>query len=164
MNARTIAIVGPCASGKTTLAEGLQVHGYDARQIAQEHSYVQDMWKQITDPDILIYLDASFETCTERKQLNWKQKEFDEQVRRLSHAREHCDLYLMTDQVSIEEILEVVLDHIESSEDSGSVVHYPRRKLSLSLQLFCRSRFSITPTTRCSASPIETSLWSRFWI
>lgn len=118
MNARTIAIVGPCASGKTTLAEGLQAHGHDARQIAQEHSYVKDMWKQITDPDILIYMDASFETCTKRKQLNWKQKEFDEQVRRLSHARENCDLYIFTDDLAPGEILERALGFLESVEHS----------------------------------------------
>ena len=114
MNARTIAIVGPCASGKTTLAEGLQAHGYNARQIAQEHSYVQDMWKQITDPDVLVYLDASFETCTERKKLNWKQKEFNEQVRRLSHARENCDLYFFTDDLAQDEILSHVLRELKS--------------------------------------------------
>ena len=118
MNARTIAIVGPCASGKTTLVDGLQAHGYDARQIAQEHSYVQDMWKQITDPDILIYLDASFETCTERKQLNWKQKEFDEQVRRLSHTHENCDLYIFTDDLTPGEILERALSFLENSDRS----------------------------------------------
>ncbi len=111
---RMMAIVGPCASGKTTLADGLQAQGYDARQISQEHSYVQDMWKQITDPDILIYLDVSFETCTERKQLNWKQKEFDEQVRRLSHARENCDLYIFTDDLAQDEILSHVLRELKS--------------------------------------------------
>jgi len=29
--------------------------------IAQEHSYVPYMWKRITNPDLLIYLNASFE-------------------------------------------------------------------------------------------------------
>jgi len=106
---RTIAVVGPCASGKTTLVIALREGGYNARQIAQEHSYVQDMWLQITNPAILIYLDASFETCTERKRLNWKQKEFDEQVRRLSHAREHCDLYLCTDGLSPGDVLDRTL-------------------------------------------------------
>jgi len=112
-----IAIVGPCGSGKTVLVNGLKQHDYLARQIAQEHSFVQDMWQVLTKPDILIYLDASYETCTERKALNWRRHEYEEQLRRLSHAREHCDLYLMTDQVSIEEILELVLDHIKSSKD-----------------------------------------------
>ncbi|MFA9403118.1 MAG: hypothetical protein ACERKY_08635 [Anaerolineales bacterium] len=112
-----IAIVGPCGSGKTVLVNGLKQHDYLARQIAQEHSFVQDMWQVLTKPDILIYLDASYETCTERKALNWRRHEFEEQLRRLSHARKNCDLYLMTDQVSIEEILELVLDHIKSSKD-----------------------------------------------
>ncbi|MFA9405767.1 MAG: AAA family ATPase [Anaerolineales bacterium] len=115
---RTIAIVGPCASGKTTLVNALRERGYNARQIAQEHSYVQDMWKQITDPDILIYLDASFETCTERKKLNWKQKEFDEQVRRLSHARENCDLYIFTDDLAPGEILDRTLSFLKSADRS----------------------------------------------
>jgi deoxyadenosine/deoxycytidine kinase len=118
MNARTIAIVGPCASGKTTLVDALRERGYPARQIAQEHSYVQDMWKQITDPDILIYLDASFETCTERKQLNWNQKEFDEQIRRLSHARENCGLYIFTDDLAPGEILERTLTFLEDADRS----------------------------------------------
>jgi len=118
MNAHTIAIVGPCASGKTTLVNALHERGYDARQIAQEHSYVQDMWKQITDPEILIYLDASFEICTERKQLNWNQKEFDEQVRRLSHAREHCDLYIFSDDLAPDEILERALSAMKNTNHS----------------------------------------------
>ena len=35
---QSIAIVGPCGAGKSTLAEVLIGHGYPARQIAQEHS------------------------------------------------------------------------------------------------------------------------------
>ena len=55
-----VGIVGPCGSGKSTLVEGLEKHGYECRHIAQEHSYVPDMWQLITQPDILIYLNASF--------------------------------------------------------------------------------------------------------
>jgi cytidylate kinase len=105
-----IAIVGPCASGKSTLAAGLKAHGFHARQIAQEHSYVPDMWQVITNPDILIYLDASYETCSRRKDLNWLRREYAEQGRRLEHAREHCHIYLNTDDKSPEKVLESVLD------------------------------------------------------
>ena len=108
-----IAIVGPCGSGKTVLADGLQRLEYHARQIAQEHSFVQDMWRVLTKPDILIYLDASYETCTERKALNWKRHEFKEQLRRLSNAREHCDIYLQTDNLSPEQVLKEILVHIQ---------------------------------------------------
>lgn len=108
-----IAIVGPCGSGKTVLADGLQQHDYNARQIAQEHSFVQDMWQVLTKPDILIYLDAGFETCTERKAMNWKRHEFKEQLRRLSHAREHCDIYLLTDDLSTRQVLKEILVQLQ---------------------------------------------------
>ena len=37
-----IAIVGVCASGKTTLVAGLREAGYDAYNVAQEHSCVHE--------------------------------------------------------------------------------------------------------------------------
>jgi deoxyadenosine/deoxycytidine kinase len=107
-----IAIVGPCAAGKTTLINGLQKHGYSARQIAQEHSYVPDMWAQIAAPDVLIYLDASYETCTERKSLNWREDEYEEQVCRLSHARAHADLVIPTDELPPKEVLDLALQFL----------------------------------------------------
>ena len=39
-----IAVVGPCASGKSTFAKALKAAGYEARHPAQEHSYVPNMW------------------------------------------------------------------------------------------------------------------------
>lgn len=112
-----IVIVGPCGAGKSTLADGLCEHSYDARQITQEHSFVPKMWKLISKPDILIYLDGSFEVCNQRKQLDWGPKDHAEQVRRLAHARQHCDIYVPTDGLTPEEILASVL---QSLEDVGS--------------------------------------------
>jgi deoxyadenosine/deoxycytidine kinase len=108
-----IAVVGPCASGKTTLVEGLQAKGYWARQIAQEHSYVPQMWKLLTKPDILIYVHANYETCTERKQLNWALKDYEIQIERLAHARENCDIYLDTEGISAHEALERALEALK---------------------------------------------------
>ena len=54
-----IGVVGVCASGKSTLIKGLKERGFNARHIAQEHSYVKDMWKRITNPDLLVFLDDS---------------------------------------------------------------------------------------------------------
>ncbi len=105
----SIAIVGPCGAGKSTLAEGLVRHGYHARQIAQEHSYVPDMWQQLTKPDVLIFLEASFETCNQRKKLDWTQKDFNEQLRRLRHAHKNCDLCIKTDGLKPDQILKNVL-------------------------------------------------------
>jgi deoxyadenosine/deoxycytidine kinase len=109
-----IVVVGPCGAGKSTLAENLSIHGYSARQVTQEHSYVPNMWKLLSKPHILIYLDASFEACTLRKRFNWRLEEFAEQIRRLSHARQHCDIYLLTDDLSPEEILQSVLQSLQT--------------------------------------------------
>jgi cytidylate kinase len=108
-----IAVVGPCAAGKSTLVEGLVRHGFHARQIAQEHSYVPRMWQVITKPDILLYVDAGFETCTARKQLNWSQKDYDRQVERLAHARQHSDIYLDTEGITAQEALERALEALK---------------------------------------------------
>ena len=108
-----IGIVGPCGSGKSTLMAGLEKHGYICRHIAQEHSYVQAMWQKIAKPDILIYLDASFPVSTSRHQLNWQKKDHDEQSNRLAHAREHANLFLNTDDLTPEQVLQKVLDYLK---------------------------------------------------
>ncbi len=56
-----IGVVGPCGAGKSSLVAGLKAEGFLVRHIAQEHSYVPDMWKRLSNPDILIYLDVSYE-------------------------------------------------------------------------------------------------------
>jgi chloramphenicol 3-O-phosphotransferase len=114
-----IAIVGPCAAGKTTLARGLQEHGWPARQIAQEHSYVADMWKRLSRPNLLVFLDASFETCTARKRLNWTRGEYEEQLRRLAHARLNCDIYVDSDTLPPEAVLAEVLRQIQARGAGG---------------------------------------------
>lgn len=83
------------------------------RHIAQEHSYVKDMWKRITNPDVLIFLDANYSITLQRRQLNWTEADWSEQQRRLSHAREHADLYINTDKLSIEQVLEIVIAFAE---------------------------------------------------
>lgn len=105
----SIAIVGPCAAGKSTLARALQSRGLGARQIAQEHSYAPSMWQHLSQPDLLIFLDASYEVCTQRKNLNWLPRDYTKQVHRLEHARKHCHIYVNTDGLTPEEVLEQVL-------------------------------------------------------
>jgi cytidylate kinase len=108
-----IGIVGPCGSGKSTLIAGLQKHGYICRHIAQEHSYVQAMWQKITNPDILIYLNASFPISTARRKLNWQKQDHAEQLRRLHHARQHANLLIDTDDLTPEQVLQKVLDYLK---------------------------------------------------
>jgi deoxyadenosine/deoxycytidine kinase len=108
-NKPLIGIVGPCGSGKSTLLDGLEKHGYTCRHIAQEHSFVQDMWQLITQPDLLVYLNASFPVSTARAKLDWQEKDYEEQLHRLEHARKHADLLIETDHLTPEEVLHNVL-------------------------------------------------------
>jgi deoxyadenosine/deoxycytidine kinase len=111
-----IGVVGVCAAGKSTLVEALRARGYLARHIAQEHSFVRDMWQRITDPDVLVFLDASYEVTLKRRGLDWREQDWAEQQRRLGHAREHADLYIATDLLAPGEVLARVLAFVEKSQ------------------------------------------------
>ncbi len=112
-NTPNIGVVGPCAAGKSTLIAGLKERDIHARHVAQEHSFVPDMWQRLAKPDLLIFLDASYPVTCRRKNLTWTEAEYTEQQRRLAHAREHAHLYLHTDELSIAEVLEQVTKFIE---------------------------------------------------
>jgi hypothetical protein len=43
----------------------------------------------------------------------WDQSYLDEQHRRLRHARSHCDLYLPTDGLSEQQVLDQVLAFLQ---------------------------------------------------
>ena len=107
-----VGVVGPCGSGKSTLIAKLEEQGYACRHIAQEHSYVPSMWQVITNPDILIYLHASFRVSTGRRQLKWMEKDHAEQLRRLSHAHEHAHIIINTDDLTPEQVLQKALDYL----------------------------------------------------
>jgi hypothetical protein len=109
-----IGIVGPCTSGKSTLIANLHdTPGIELRHIAQEHSYVQSMWQQISHPRWLVFLDVSYQESLARKNLDWTNAEYLEQQRRLAHARDHADLYLLTDGLSPREVAENVQAFLE---------------------------------------------------
>lgn len=110
-----IGIVGPCGSGKSTLIAGLEKHGYRCRHIAQEHSYVPAMWQILSKPDLLIYLHASFPVSTERRKLDWHEKDHGEQLRRLAHAREHAHLIVNTDNLTADQVLQQALDFLQDA-------------------------------------------------
>lgn len=110
-----IGIVGPCGSGKSTLIAALESHGFTCRHIAQEHSYVKDMWKRITNPDVLIFLQASFHVCTARRKLKWNEADFVEQQRRLAHALEHANLVVDTNLLTPDEVACRVLEFLEKT-------------------------------------------------
>jgi hypothetical protein len=72
------------------------------------------MWQRLTNPDVLVFLDATYLKTIERRKLNWTEDEYAEQHRRLSHAREHADCYILTDNLSAEEVQKQVLDFLRS--------------------------------------------------
>ncbi len=111
-----ITLVGPCASGKSMLAHALKSRGYDAHQCSQEHSYVPDMWRRICRPDVLVYLDAGLETIRTRRQIDWGKSYLNILHDRLRDARRHCDLYVLTDNLTPEEVLERVLAFLRDFE------------------------------------------------
>ena len=95
-----VAVVGPCTAGKSTLVTALNAAGYDAHHVAQEHSYVADLWQRFTKPDVLIYLDVTYPVAQTRREIFWGPERLVEQAGRLAHACEHCDLYILTDELS----------------------------------------------------------------
>jgi cytidylate kinase len=109
-----IGIVGPCGAGKSSLAERLSPYYSTVRAIAQEHSYVPTMWRRITNPDILIYLDASYSVTVQRRKLNWTDAEYRIELDRLENARKNADIYIQTDHLNIDQVVETVSQKLES--------------------------------------------------
>jgi cytidylate kinase len=108
-----IGVVGPCGSGKSTLIAGLKRSGIEGRHIAQEHSYVATMWRRLVDPDVLVYLEATFETATRRRKLYWTEDEYQVQLERLKDARQNADLIIETDPLKPENILQIVQEYLK---------------------------------------------------
>lgn len=104
-----IGLVGPCGAGKTTQANLLVENHVPARAIGQEHSYVPYMWQRLTNPDYLVFLDASFPVTCHRKNLSWNESEYLEQHFRLRHARQFAHLYILTDFLSPLEVMQRIL-------------------------------------------------------
>jgi ABC-type cobalamin/Fe3+-siderophores transport system ATPase subunit len=104
-----IGIVGPCSAGKSTLIGRLKELGYSCRHIAQEHSYVPDMWQRLVNPIVLIYLDVSYAVSMKRRPLNLNRAEFGEQKKRLTHAFQNADLSIHTDELTPDEVQNLVV-------------------------------------------------------
>ena len=116
-----IGIVGVCASGKSTLIKALTAQGYRCRHIAQEHSYVPDMWKRLSNPDILVFLEVSYEKTLERKKLNWTRGEYETQLKRLQHAFHHADIVINTESLDPRQVMDRVTAEIENlTQDQAS--------------------------------------------
>jgi hypothetical protein len=116
-----VVVVGPDAAGKTELAGRLRALGYNARSCAQDHSYVPDMWQRLARPDFLVYLDAGLDAIARRRAIDWGQDRLDKLNARLAHARAHCDLYLLTDDLEPSE----VVDRVQAALSEVGILPHP---------------------------------------
>lgn len=110
-----IAIVGVCASGKTTLVQGLRAAGFDAYNVAQEHSCVHNFWAK-KHPDILVMIDAKLPAIKKRRLVYWTEERLVTQHQRLRDARAHADLYLETDALDATAVLQRVIAFLKTKE------------------------------------------------
>jgi hypothetical protein len=106
-----IAIVGVCGSGKSTLEQKLKALGLEAFSVAQEHSYVRELWRT-KEPHLLVYLDANLSTIRRRGHATLSRLILEEERKRLAWARRKADLYIKTDRLTPEEVAGIVLDFL----------------------------------------------------
>lgn len=110
-----VAIVGPCASGKSTLTAHLRDQGYDAHAVGQEHSGVPYLW-QLGEPDLLIFLDVDIPATSRRRDAIWPEDLYATQQSRLDHARQHADLQLDTSPLTADEVAATVSAFLSSCQ------------------------------------------------
>ena len=109
-----ITIVGPCASGKSTLVRALRMHGYDAHATSQEHSAIPALWN-IRQPTTLIALQADLESVRLRRQdARWSREIWFEQQERLLNAFENADYIANTSNRSANDVVRDVLGFLSS--------------------------------------------------
>lgn len=111
-----VTVVGPCASGKSTIVRALRMHGYDARVTAQEHSAVGDLWRR-SKPDVLIALQADIESIRQRRRNpRWSSAILSAQQARLQDALEHADLVTDTSARSVNDVVNDVLTFLNKKQ------------------------------------------------
>jgi dephospho-CoA kinase len=107
-----VVVVGPCASGKSTLVGGLRSLGYQAVVCGQEHSEISSLWRR-SAPDVLIALDVDLETVRRRRGLTWSAAIYDRQRQRLAEAMAAADLVLDASTLTEAAVLARVLRTLE---------------------------------------------------
>lgn len=105
MPVERIVVVGPCASGKSAVVDILRDQGFNVRAVAQEHSHVPTMWL-MSNPSHLIFLDVNLENICQRRRISWGEDYLAEEMRRLAHAREHADIIIDTNDLTLPEVVE----------------------------------------------------------
>ena len=104
VNQRRVVVVGPCASGKTTLVRGLRRLGYEAIVCGQEHSEIPTLW-QHAQPDVVVALDVDLPTVRRRRGEDWPEWLYRVQQRRLRAALAAADVRVDTSKLDEEAVL-----------------------------------------------------------
>lgn len=111
-----VAVVGTCASGKTSVVAALRERGIDAYAVAQEHSAIAALWRHL-EPDRLVYLDNRLETIQRRRDDDsWPAWIYQLQLQRLRDARERADVVVATDDIDLDETVRHILVSLERSD------------------------------------------------
>ena len=111
-----IVVVGPCASGKSTLVARLRDLGFEAHAIAQEHSAVRELWKR-KSPDVLIALDVSLEVVRARRSPTWLEAVYERQHERLASAYAAAVMMIDTAEHDADDVVAIVRQWLQ---DMGS--------------------------------------------
>lgn len=118
-----VAIVGPCASGKSTLVAMLRQHGYEAYVVAQEHSVVPGLWNH-QHPDRLIALTTDLKTIRNRRGSEWPEAIYRAQIERLRAAYQAAGLVIDTGRTSKRAAVQLSLDFLRSQEAHDPVLQH----------------------------------------
>jgi hypothetical protein len=111
-----ISVVGPCASGKSTVVRALRMHGYDAHVTSQEHSAIPTLWSR-QGPAVLIALQVDLESVRlRRRNPRWSRDVWQAQQIRLADAFAHADLVTDTSDKNANEVVRDVLEFLEFLE------------------------------------------------
>jgi gluconate kinase len=114
-----VAVVGPCASGKTTIAAALTECGFDAYVVGQEHSDIHWLWQR-QQPDAVVFLDVPLEVIRIRRGADWPLWLFERQLKRLQNARDNANVVIQNVSATPSEIAVQISDELRESNSTSS--------------------------------------------
>jgi epoxyqueuosine reductase QueG len=108
-DSRRIVVIGPCASGKTTLVARLKDLGYDAHACGQEHSEITELWRHL-NPAVVIGLQIDLDTLRQRRSATWSDRLYARQLTRLESGYDRADMLIDCDTFNADEVIRQVVD------------------------------------------------------